>query len=82
MDEFKGSSTALVAECDCTVHKQLCAKHGIKVSRAVRTRLISAQGYPTLKHGDPNSMEDYKGGRDAAALKVPPLSTKPTADVL
>eukprot|EP00656_Telonema_subtile_P006483 TRINITY_DN12_c0_g1_i2.p2 TRINITY_DN12_c0_g1~~TRINITY_DN12_c0_g1_i2.p2 ORF type:complete len:213 (+),score=87.72 TRINITY_DN12_c0_g1_i2:143-781(+) len=57
MDDFKDSKTALVAECDCTVHKELCAKHGV-------------QGYPTLKHGDPNNLEDYQGGRDLDALKT------------
>merc|ERR1712048_1306613 len=26
-------------------------------------------GYPTIKYGDPNDLQDYKGGRDFAALK-------------
>merc|ERR1712232_963632 len=26
-------------------------------------------GYPTIKYGDPNNLEDYKGGRDFDALK-------------
>merc|ERR1711939_344982 len=51
MDEFKDSKTALVADVDCTVHQDLCGKHGV-------------QGYPTIKYGDPNNMEDYQGGRD------------------
>merc|ERR1712010_398091 len=42
--------TALVADVDCTVHQDLCSKHGV-------------QGYPTIKYGDPNNMEDYQGGR-------------------
>jgi len=50
MDEFKDSKTALVADVDCTVHQDLCGKHGV-------------QGYPTIKYGDPNNMEDYQGGR-------------------
>merc|ERR1712072_692221 len=50
MDEFKDSKTALVADVDCTVHQDLCSKHGV-------------QGYPTIKYGDPNNMEDYQGGR-------------------
>merc|ERR1712176_909159 len=27
------------------------------------------RGYPTIKYGDPNNLEDYKGGRDYNALK-------------
>jgi len=50
MEEFKDSKTALVADVDCTVHQDLCGKHGV-------------QGYPTIKYGDPNNMEDYQGGR-------------------
>jgi len=51
MEEFKDSKTALVADVDCTVHQDLCGKHGV-------------QGYPTIKYGDPNNLEDYQGGRD------------------
>ena len=50
MEDFKDSKTALVADVDCTVHQDLCGKFGV-------------QGYPTIKHGDPNNMEDYQGGR-------------------
>merc|ERR1712048_413330 len=28
------------------------------------------RGYPTIKYGDPNSLEDYSGSRDYAALKA------------
>jgi len=52
MREFEESETALVADVDCTADgKELCTKVGVK-------------GYPTLKYGDPNNLEDYKGGRD------------------
>jgi len=52
MSEFEGSETALVADVDCTADgKALCTKVGVK-------------GYPTLKYGDPNNLEDYKGGRE------------------
>jgi len=52
MREFEESETALVADVDCTADgKDLCTKVGVK-------------GYPTLKYGDPNNLEDYKGGRD------------------
>jgi len=48
---------ALVADVDCTAAgKPLCEKVGVR-------------GYPTLKWGDPNSLEDYSGGRTFADLK-------------
>jgi hypothetical protein len=57
MAEFKDSKTALVGDVDCTAAGQsLCNEVGVR-------------GYPTIKHGDPNSLEDYKGGRDFDALK-------------
>jgi len=49
--------SALIADVDCTAAgKPLCEKVGVK-------------GYPTLKWGDPNSLEDYSGGRSFADLK-------------
>merc|ERR1711907_864285 len=30
---------------------------------------VGVRGYPTIKYGDPNSLEDYKGGRDFDSLK-------------
>jgi len=56
MEEFKDSKTAVIADVDCTVHQDLCGKHGV-------------QGYPTIKYGDPNNMEDYQGGRSLEDLK-------------
>jgi hypothetical protein len=57
MAEFKDSATALVGDSDCTAAgKSLCSKMGVR-------------GYPTIKHGDPNNMEDYKGGRTLADLQ-------------
>lgn len=51
MDEFKDSTTSLVADVDCTTEGQaLCEKHGVR-------------GYPTIKWGDPNDLKDYDGGR-------------------
>merc|ERR1712174_58588 len=47
----------LIADVDCTAGgKALCEQVGVK-------------GYPTIKHGDPNDLQDYKGGRDFNALK-------------
>jgi len=55
MEEFKDSKTALVADVDCTVHQDLCSKYGV-------------QGYPTIKYGDVNNLEDYQGGRSLEDL--------------
>jgi len=57
MEEFKDSKTALVGDADCTADgKSLCDEIGVR-------------GYPTIKHGDPSNLEDYKGGRDFDSLK-------------
>merc|ERR1719326_1131333 len=57
MAEFKDSKTALVADVDCTAGgKTLCNEVGVR-------------GYPTIKYGDPNALEDYKGGRGYDQLK-------------
>jgi len=56
MKEFKGDPNVVVADVDCTASgKELCETIGV-------------QGYPTIKHGDPNNLEDYEGGRDLAAM--------------
>merc|ERR1711870_89464 len=42
---------------DCTAGgKDLCEDVGV-------------QGFPTIKYGDPNNLEDYEGGRDFAELE-------------
>merc|ERR1719378_469759 len=57
MGEFKSSQTILIADVDCTAGgKSLCDEVGVR-------------GYPTIKYGDPNDLQDYKGGRDFSALK-------------
>jgi len=56
--KFKDSKTVLIADVDCTASgKSLCDKHGVR-------------GYPTIKYYNPpdEEGEDYKGGRDLAAL--------------
>merc|ERR1719387_577976 len=58
MAEFKDSTSVLVADVDCTAGgESLCSQVGVS-------------GYPTIKHGDPNDLQDYQGGRDFAALKA------------
>jgi len=51
MDEFKDSSSSLVADVDCTVEEELCSQNGV-------------EGYPTIKYGDPADLQDYQGGRE------------------
>jgi len=49
--------TSLIADVDCTAAgKDLCETIGVR-------------GFPTIKWGDPASLEDYEGGRDYDALK-------------
>merc|ERR1719511_1723 len=55
---YKGDSSALIADVDCTAAgKDLCEEVGV-------------QGFPTIKYGDPNNLEDYEGGRDMEALQA------------
>jgi len=56
-EEYKDSKTILIADVDCTTTgKELCNDVGVR-------------GYPTIKFGDPNNLEDYKGGRTLKDLK-------------
>merc|ERR1712087_730028 len=56
MKKFKSSKTVLVADVDCTASgESLCQEIGV-------------QGYPTIKYGDPSSLEDYNGGRNFEEL--------------
>jgi len=54
-DAVTSMKGALVGDMDCTVHKDTCGKVGV-------------QGYPTIKHGSPDDLQDYQGGRDFDAL--------------
>merc|ERR1712190_658650 len=46
-----------IADVDCTADgKPLCEEVGV-------------QGFPTIKYGDPNNLEDFEGGRDFKALQ-------------
>jgi len=57
MGEFAQSATTLVADVDCTAGgKSKCNEVGVR-------------GYPSIKYGDPDDLQDYSGGRDFAALK-------------
>ena len=54
----KPDSNAVIVDVDCTVDdaKKLCETYGV-------------QGYPTIKHGDPNDLQDYEGGRSLDDLR-------------
>jgi len=57
MAKYADSPTVVIADIDCTAGgKPLCDAHGVR-------------GYPTIKYGDPNALEDYKGGRTYADLE-------------
>merc|ERR1719247_2155542 len=57
MAENSDSKTVLIADVDCTAGGQsLCNDVGVR-------------GYPTIKYGDPNDLQDYKGGRSFDDLK-------------
>lgn len=65
MGEFEGHASTLVADVDCTAEgKPICDANGVK-------------GFPTLKYGDPSDLQDYKGGRDYAALSKFATELKP-----
>lgn len=57
--EYENHESLLIGAVDCTSDdgKNLCKKHEIK-------------GFPTLKFGDPNYMEIYRGKRDYESLKA------------
>ena len=56
MQDFEESDTVLVADVDCIeAGKSLCDKVGVK-------------GFPTIKYGDPNDLQDYKGSREHPEL--------------
>mmetsp|Transcript_65860 Transcript_65860/g.175100 ORF Transcript_65860/g.175100 Transcript_65860/m.175100 type:complete len:174 (-) Transcript_65860:97-618(-) len=52
------AKTSLIADVDCTDEKAkpLCETHGVR-------------GFPTIKWGDPSSLETYEGGREYKDLK-------------
>ncbi len=58
MEEFSSSTTQLIADVDCTApnNDALCNAQGV-------------QGFPTLKWGDPEDLQEYQGSRSLDALK-------------
>ena len=69
MKSFETSDSVLVADVDCIGDgKPLCDKVGVK-------------GFPTIKYGDPNNLQDYKGGRDEEELDKFAKTLKPACVV-
>lgn len=67
--EYKNSDFVLMADVDCVGEgKEICDKNGVR-------------GFPTIKYGDPNNLEDYKGGRDEDALRKFAAELKPSCNV-
>lgn len=57
MAEYADSESVLVADVDCIgAGKPLCDKIGV-------------QGFPTIKHGSPDALQDYKGARDFDSIE-------------
>ena len=75
MEEHKDSKTALVAEVDCTVEEKLCETHKIEgyvslLSRVALSLIFYAHPrFPTIKYGDPKSLQDYEGERELGDLQ-------------
>jgi len=63
--EFADHPTTGVFDVDCTAEgKPLCDANGVK-------------GFPTIKSGDPNNLDDYSGSRGYDDLKAHADSLKP-----
>jgi hypothetical protein len=56
MKEYEGHDSAGVFDVDCTAEgKPLCDSNGVR-------------GFPTIKYGSPDDLQNYEGGRDFDAL--------------
>jgi len=66
MTEYKDHKTILVADVDCDgTGQDLCTKHGI-------------EGFPTLKFGSPDALEDYDGERELKDFQAFVAELKPS----
>uniref|UniRef100_A0A7S4UQ15 Thioredoxin domain-containing protein n=1 Tax=Alexandrium monilatum TaxID=311494 RepID=A0A7S4UQ15_9DINO len=52
MAEYKDHESILVADVDCT-----------SSAGKAKCQEVKVRGYPTIKYGDPENLQDYKGGR-------------------
>jgi len=66
MAEFEDNETVLVADVDCTADgKTLCEANEIK-------------GYPSIKHGSPDNLQEYEGGRELDDIQEFARKLKPS----
>lgn len=57
-EEFKNSESVLIGEVDCAgIGKSLCTS-------------LLINGYPSFRYGEPTSLKEYEGKRDAESLKT------------
>jgi len=69
MDEYASSDSVLIADVDCSgTAKPLCDKVGVK-------------GFPTVKWGSPDDLQDYTGGREFDALNTFASELQPSCSV-
>jgi hypothetical protein len=69
MIKYKDHPTILVADVDCTADgKSLCFEKGVN-------------GYPTIKSGSPDNLEDYSGDRDFESLEKHASRLKPVCSI-
>lgn len=54
--EYESSSSVNIVDVDCTVHQDVCSKHGV-------------QGYPTIKYWQDGEVKDYNQGRTFDDMK-------------
>eukprot|EP00283_Hemiselmis_rufescens_P006116 CAMPEP_0173433668 /NCGR_PEP_ID=MMETSP1357-20121228/11027_1 /TAXON_ID=77926 /ORGANISM="Hemiselmis rufescens, Strain PCC563" /LENGTH=285 /DNA_ID=CAMNT_0014398397 /DNA_START=39 /DNA_END=896 /DNA_ORIENTATION=+ len=65
-EQYKDDASVTIAKSDCTVHKELCSKHGVR-------------GYPTLLVFVNGESSKYEGGRELKALSDFVKDKKPAA---
>jgi len=64
--QFEDNPTVLIADVDCTAEgKPLCDANGV-------------EGFPTLKHGSPDNLQEYDGGREFDELLTFAKGLKPS----
>lgn len=54
--EYESSSSVAIVDVDCTVHQDVCTKHGVS-------------GYPTIKYWQDGEVKDYNQGRTYDDMK-------------
>jgi len=54
--EYESSSSVAIVDVDCTVHQDVCSKHGVS-------------GYPTIKYWQDGEVKDYNQGRTYDDMK-------------